>query len=44
MRPWFCVDLWELCFQVCFHDYSPSHSDLESQEVEIDTGGIDGNG
>lgn len=39
-----CVDLWELCFQVCFRDYIPSHSDLESREVEIDTSLIDETG
>jgi hypothetical protein len=39
-----CVDLWELCFQVCFRDYIPRHSDLESLEVEIDTSLIDETG
>lgn len=39
-----CVDLWELCFQVCFRDYKPVHSELESQEVEIDTTLIDETG
>lgn len=39
-----CVDLWELCFQVCFRDYNPTHSELESQEVEIDTRLIDETG
>lgn len=39
-----CVDLWELCFQVCFHDYKPVHSELESQDVEIDTTLIDETG
>jgi hypothetical protein len=28
------VDIWELCFQVCFTNYLPSAS--ESQEVEVD--------
>ncbi len=32
-----CVDLWDLCFKVCFLDYNPVHSQLESQEVDIDT-------
>lgn len=32
-----CVDLWDLCFKVCFRDYSQVHSELESLEVEIDT-------
>jgi len=36
-----CVHLWELCFQVCFRNYTPTHSELESQEVEIDTSLID---
>jgi len=31
------VDLWDLCFQVCFRNYSHSHAELESQKVEIDT-------
>ncbi|NES20084.1 MAG: hypothetical protein F6K41_14420 [Symploca sp. SIO3E6] len=35
------VNLWELCFQVCFCKYTPTHSELESQEVEIDTSLID---
>lgn len=39
-----CVDLWELCFQVCFRNYTPIHSDLETQEVEIDTNLIDETG
>ena len=39
-----CVDLWELCFQVCFRDYNLTHSELESQEVEIDTRLIDETG
>ena len=39
-----CVDLWELCFQVCFRNYKPVHSELESQEVEIETTLIDDTG
>lgn len=39
-----CVDLWELCYQVCFRNYSLTHADLESQEVEIDTSLIDDTG
>jgi hypothetical protein len=39
-----CVDLWDLCFQVCFRNYSPGHTELESQEVEIDTTLIDETG
>jgi hypothetical protein len=39
-----CVDLWELCYQVCFQNYSPTQAGLESQEVEIDTSLIDETG
>ncbi len=35
------VDIWELCYQVCFLDYEPTHAAVESQEVEIDTNLID---
>src|SRR6478672_5789858 len=35
------VDLWDLCFQVCFRNYHPTHAELESQEVEIDSSLID---
>ena len=38
------VNLRELCYQVCFRDYKPTHSELESQEVEIDTSLIDESG
>ncbi|NJK75838.1 MAG: hypothetical protein HC786_29895 [Richelia sp. CSU_2_1] len=31
------VDIWELCYQVCFINYNPTHSEMESREVEIDT-------
>jgi hypothetical protein len=31
------VDLWELCYQICFHNYIPSGS----EEVDIDTSLID---
>lgn len=37
-------DLWELCYQICFSDYKPTHAEAESQEVEIDTSLIDENG
>lgn len=40
----FCVDLWELCFQVCFRNYTPTSTEQESQEVEIDTSLIDETG
>jgi hypothetical protein len=39
-----CVNLWDLCFQVCFRDYTPTHTEGESQEVEIDTNLIDETG
>ncbi len=39
-----CVDVWELCYQVCFRDYSPTHTETENQEVEIDTTLIDETG
>ncbi len=39
-----CVDIWELCYQVCFHNYHPTDSTQESQEVEIDTSLIDETG
>ncbi|NEO29391.1 MAG: hypothetical protein F6K36_02845 [Symploca sp. SIO3C6] len=39
-----CFDLWELCYQVCFRDYSPTATETESQEVEIDTALIDQTG
>jgi hypothetical protein len=34
-------DLWDLCYQVCFVNYLGSHSELETQAVEIDTTPID---
>ncbi len=39
-----CVDLWELCYQVCFRNYQPTHAEEESQEVEIDISLIDETG
>ncbi len=38
------VDVWELCYQVCFQNYNPTHALQESQEVEIDTALIDETG
>ncbi len=38
------VDLWELCYQVCFSNYSPSIDDPASREVQIDTSLIDETG
>ncbi|MGC9505848.1 hypothetical protein [Baaleninema sp.] len=37
------IDIWELCYQVCFRDYHPTHTPSETQEVEIDTSLFDGN-
>ncbi len=34
-------DIWDLCYQVCFLNYDGSHSELESQIVEVDTNLID---
>ena len=34
-------DIWDLCYQVCFLNYDGSHSELESQIVEVDTSPID---
>jgi hypothetical protein len=34
-------DLWDLCYQVCFLNYLGSHSELESQFVEVDITLID---
>lgn len=39
-----CINLWDLCFQVCFRDYTPTHTERESQEVEIDMNLIDETG
>ena len=39
-----CVNLWELCFKVCFRDFHPVHSEQETQEVDIDTSLIDESG
>ncbi|MEG4446347.1 hypothetical protein QUB47_30970 [Microcoleus sp. AT9_B5] len=36
-----CLDIWELCYRVCFVNYQPAHSHIESQEVVIDTSLID---
>jgi hypothetical protein len=34
-------DIWDLCYQVCFLNYHGSHSELESQVVEVDASLID---
>lgn len=38
------VDIWELCFQICFKNYEPTHAAMSSVEVEIDTSAIDETG
>ncbi|MEA5498169.1 hypothetical protein VB834_25180 [Limnoraphis robusta Tam1] len=38
------LDIWELCYQVCFKNYQLTHAPQESQEVEIDTSLIDHTG
>ncbi|MEG4501146.1 hypothetical protein QUB05_28905 [Microcoleus sp. F10-C6] len=35
------VDIWELCYRVCFVNYQPAHTQIQSQEVVIDTSLID---
>lgn len=35
------VDIWDLCYQICFRDYQPAHAEAETREVEIDTDLID---
>lgn len=37
-------DLWELCYQICFLKYTPTHAEAETKEVEIDTSLIDEEG
>jgi hypothetical protein len=34
-------DIWDLCYQVCFLNYDGSHSEIESQIVDVDTSLID---
>jgi hypothetical protein len=34
-------DIWDLCYQVCFLNYDGSHSELESQIVDVDISLID---
>ncbi len=38
------VDIWELCYQLCFSNYHLTHAPQEMQEVEIDTSLIDEQG
>lgn len=37
-------DLWELCYQICFMNYTPTHAEAETKEIEIDTSLIDEDG
>lgn len=38
------VNIWDLCFQVCFQNGDFIHSELQSQDVEIDASLIDETG
>lgn len=38
------VNLWELCFRICFVEYAITHSPYDTQQVEIDTSLIDDTG
>ncbi|MDY6803835.1 MAG: hypothetical protein SXA11_08520 [Cyanobacteriota bacterium] len=38
------VNIWELCYQICFSNYRLTHAEEEEVEVEIDTSLIDENG
>ncbi|MCC5900076.1 MAG: hypothetical protein EA395_10045 [Phormidium sp. GEM2.Bin31] len=35
------LDIWELCYRVCFRDYVPTESPEQACEVDIDTSLID---
>lgn len=35
------VDIWELCYQICFQNYGLTHTAQETLEVEIDMNLID---
>ncbi|WP_159783039.1 hypothetical protein [Sodalinema gerasimenkoae] len=35
------LDIWELCYRVCFRDYIPTESPEQACEVDIDTSLID---
>lgn len=37
-------NVWELCFEICFQNYSPTHAAPESRDVEIDSSLIDEEG
>jgi hypothetical protein len=41
------IDLWDICYQVCFSNYQPTHlldEEIEVYEVEIDTRLLDETG
>lgn len=38
------VDLWQLCYQICFRDYSPTAEPEQEQIVEIDADLLDERG
>ena len=38
------LDVWELCYRVCFKNYQVTHAPQESLEVDIDTSLIDETG
>ncbi|KPQ38801.1 MAG: hypothetical protein ACLFM4_14350 [Phormidium sp.] len=35
------LDIWELCYRVCFRDYIPTESPEQAREVDIDISLID---
>ncbi|MBO0349040.1 hypothetical protein J0895_07985 [Phormidium pseudopriestleyi FRX01] len=37
-------NVWELCFEICFQNYSPTHAAPESRDVEVDSSLIDEEG
>ncbi|MDJ0553533.1 MAG: hypothetical protein QNJ68_03655 [Microcoleaceae cyanobacterium MO_207.B10] len=38
------IDIWELCYQVCFSNYLPTHTAEQTVEVDIDTSLLNENG
>lgn len=42
--PFVKINLWELCYQVCFRNYSPSLAAISSYAAEIDTSLIEAPG
>ena len=35
------IDIWELCYKICFCNYRPTHAPQETYEVEIDMNLLD---